>query len=145
MPQHDLCRLHQAFTFTLANFSTNINGSHDPFTVHIPSSPSSSDRIVISSTTTSGLSRGLLTYLRTRGGDIYWSGSTFTDQLLSSPSTSANATSLEGSSWAQIRYLFNVVTYSYTMAFWQWDQWEYILDWASLHGVNMPLAIGGQE
>jgi alpha-N-acetylglucosaminidase len=38
-----------------------------------------------------------------------------------------------------------VVTYSYTMAWYDWAKWEYLLDWASLHGVNMPLAIGGQE
>ena len=50
-----------------------------------------------------------------------------------------------GTSWATYRYLFNAVTFSYTTAWYDWPQWEYLLDWASLHGINLPLAISGQE
>lgn len=44
-----------------------------------------------------------------------------------------------------LRYDFNYCTFSYSMAFWDWDRWEKEIDWMALHGVNMPLAIVGME
>ncbi len=44
-----------------------------------------------------------------------------------------------------LRYSFNYCTFSYTMAFWDWSRWERELDWLALHGVNLPLAIVGEE
>lgn len=43
------------------------------------------------------------------------------------------------------RYCFNYCAYSYTMAFWDWPQWERMIDWMALHGINLPLAMTGQE
>ena len=43
------------------------------------------------------------------------------------------------------RYDFNYCTFSYTMAFWDWERWQQEIDWMALHGVNMPLAIVGEE
>ena len=43
------------------------------------------------------------------------------------------------------RYYLNFCTYSYSMAFWDWNRWQQELDWMALHGVNMPLAITGME
>lgn len=43
------------------------------------------------------------------------------------------------------RYDFNYCTYSYSMAFWDWERWEQEIDWMALHGVNLPLAITGME
>ncbi|MDT7810751.1 MAG: alpha-N-acetylglucosaminidase, partial [Acidobacteriaceae bacterium] len=43
-----------------------------------------------------------------------------------------------------VQYL-NPCTYGYTMAFWNWARWERELDWMALHGINMPLAMEGQE
>ena len=44
-----------------------------------------------------------------------------------------------------LRYDFNYCTFSYSMAFWDWPRWEREIDWMALHGVNMPLAIVGEE
>ena len=44
-----------------------------------------------------------------------------------------------------LRYDFNYCTFSYTMAFWDWERWQQEIDWMALHGVNMPLAIVGEE
>lgn len=44
-----------------------------------------------------------------------------------------------------IRFFLNYCTYGYTMPFWQWRDWERFIDWMALNGVNMPLAITGQE
>ncbi len=44
-----------------------------------------------------------------------------------------------------LRYDFNYCTFSYSMAFWDWNRWEKEIDWMALHGVNLPLAIVGEE
>jgi len=31
------------------------------------------------------------------------------------------------------------------MAFWDWSRWEFMLDWAALHGVNLPLSFTGER
>ena len=43
------------------------------------------------------------------------------------------------------RFFLNYCTYGYTMVWWQWEQWERFIDWMALNGVNMPLALTGQE
>lgn len=43
------------------------------------------------------------------------------------------------------RYALNFCTYSYTMSFWDWDQYEEFLDWCAMNGVNLVLDIIGQE
>lgn len=45
----------------------------------------------------------------------------------------------------KLRYDFNYCTYSYTMAFWDWERWEKEIDWMALHGINLPLAMTGLE
>ena len=44
-----------------------------------------------------------------------------------------------------LRYDFNYCTFSYSMAFWDWPRWEREIDWMTLHGVNLPLAVVGEE
>lgn len=44
-----------------------------------------------------------------------------------------------------LRYDFNYCTFSYSMAFWDWERWQTEIDWMALHGVNLPLAIVGVE
>ena len=43
------------------------------------------------------------------------------------------------------RFFLNYCTYGYTMPFWDWADWERFIDWMALNGINMPLAITGQE
>jgi alpha-N-acetylglucosaminidase len=43
------------------------------------------------------------------------------------------------------RYFFNYCTFSYSMAWWDWTQWEPMIDWMALQGINTPLAVTGQE
>ena len=43
------------------------------------------------------------------------------------------------------RFFLNYCTYGYTMPWWQWEDWEHFIDWMALNGVNLPLAITGQE
>lgn len=43
------------------------------------------------------------------------------------------------------RFFLNYCTFGYTMPWWQWRDWERLIDWMALNGVTMPLAITGQE
>lgn len=43
------------------------------------------------------------------------------------------------------RFFLNYCTFGYTMPWWTWEEWEHFIDWMALNGVNMPLAIVGQE
>lgn len=45
----------------------------------------------------------------------------------------------------RIRYFFNYCTFSYSMAWWDWHDWESMIDWMALKGINAPLAVTGQE
>lgn len=43
------------------------------------------------------------------------------------------------------RFFLNYCTYGYTMPWWKWEEWEHFIDWMAMNGVNMALAITGQE
>lgn len=43
------------------------------------------------------------------------------------------------------RFFLNYCTFGYSMPWWQWEDWERLIDWMALNGINMPLAITGQE
>jgi alpha-N-acetylglucosaminidase len=43
------------------------------------------------------------------------------------------------------RYYLNYCTFNYSMSWWDWDRWQKEIDWMALHGINMPLAITGEE
>ena len=45
----------------------------------------------------------------------------------------------------QVRYFFNYCTFSYSMAWWSWSDWQSMIDWMALKGINAPLAVTGQE
>jgi len=44
----------------------------------------------------------------------------------------------------EYRYYLNYCTFNYSMSWWDWPRWEKEIDWMSLHGINMPLAITGE-
>lgn len=43
------------------------------------------------------------------------------------------------------RYYLNYCTFNYTMSWWDWERWQREIDWMALHGINMPLALTGQN
>ena len=45
----------------------------------------------------------------------------------------------------QYRYYFNYCTFAYTLAWWDWKDWEWMIDLMALYGINAPLAVTGQE
>lgn len=45
----------------------------------------------------------------------------------------------------EYRYYLNYCTFNYSMSWWDWPRWEKEIDWMALHGINMPLAVTGEE
>lgn len=43
------------------------------------------------------------------------------------------------------RYYLNYCTFNYTMAWWDSARWQQEIDWMALNGINMPLALTGEE
>jgi len=52
---------------------------------------------------------------------------------------------VSGKALVNQRFFLNYCTFGYTMPWWQWTEWERFIDWMALQGVNLPLAITGQE
>ncbi|KAJ5621454.1 hypothetical protein N7528_006237 [Penicillium herquei] len=125
------------------NLVSNITGGDDGYDEFMVQS-SSNGTIVVQGTSLSALSSGLHRYLTDAVHvDIWWFIGSQLDQApaklprLSSP--------IRGSSTVPWRYHFNTVTFSYTTAFWSWEEWETQLDWMALRGINLPLAWVGAE
>ncbi len=43
------------------------------------------------------------------------------------------------------RYMLNYCCFGYTLPWWDWAQWEKLIDWMALSGINMPLSVTGEE
>ena len=42
-------------------------------------------------------------------------------------------------------YIMNVCTHSYSLVWYSWEEWEAFIDWQALLGINLNLAMTGQE
>lgn len=45
----------------------------------------------------------------------------------------------------KLRHFFNYCTFNYSGSWWDWDDWEKIIDYLAMNGINMPLNIVGVE
>ena len=98
---------------------------------------------VIKATTVSALTAGFGYYIKEyRGANISWYDSVPSqfnsdvkevDSLVSHKSIVKN------------RFYLNYCTYGYALPFWKWNQWERFIDWMALNGINLPLAMSGNE
>lgn len=52
---------------------------------------------------------------------------------------------VKGNAVVKDRFFLNYCTYGYTMPYWKWNDWERLIDWMALNGVNMAFATTGQE
>ena len=74
-------------------------------------------------------------------GQVTWNGS---NKKLPIPLPIINKKIIKETPYS-LRYYLNYCTFNYTMSWWDWPRWEKEIDWMALHGINMPLAITGQE
>ena len=100
------------------------------------------DKVVIRGNNYVSIATGVNWYLKYYAGiQLSWNGMTaqLPAVLPAVPQKERHETDLK------YRYDFNYCTYSYTMAFWDWDRWEKEIDWMALHGINLPLAVLGAD
>lgn len=43
------------------------------------------------------------------------------------------------------RHYFNYCTFNYTASWWDWERWQWEIDFMALNGINMPLSMTGQN
>ncbi len=85
--------------------------------------------------------RGFYEYVKSQGAGVFsWSGS-----RMVLPDKLADMGKKTVVSPFRHHYYFNVVTYGYTMPYWNWERWEREIDWMALHGIDMPLALVANE
>lgn len=69
----------------------------------------------------------------------------FSDEPVSLPKIQPRAEATSGRALTKRRFFFNYCTYGYTMPYWKWENWERMIDWMALNGINLSFAITGQE
>lgn len=98
-------------------------------------------RLRVFGTDASAAAVGLHTYLRQRCGvAVSWD-----DLRPQTPEELPAAGYAEGEARVNEVYYLNFCTFSYTTAWWGWDDWEREIDWMALHGVTTPLMAVGHE
>lgn len=104
---------------------------------------SSNGKIIISGNNANAMATGLNHYLkRYCNTTVSW----YADVPVEMPEVLPTIPSKEtATAKVERRFFLNYCTYGYTMPFWTWKEWERFIDWMALNGINMPLAITGQE
>lgn len=100
------------------------------------------DKVVIRGNNYVSITTGLNWYLKYHVGiHLSWNGmkARLPEKLPTVTDRERHETNLS------LRYDLNYCTYSYSMAFWNWERWEQEIDWMALHGINLPLAITGTD
>lgn len=104
---------------------------------------SEGSKIVITANNANSLAVGLNHYYK------YWCNCTvgwFKNEKIKLPGRlPAVAEPVEVKARAAERFFLNYCTFGYTMPWWKWEDWEHFIDWMALQGINLPLAITGQE
>jgi alpha-N-acetylglucosaminidase len=100
-----------------------------------------SDTIRITADTPVGLARGAYAYLgRIGAAQMNWEGT-----RVALPGRLPPVDISRSPTAFRHRAYLNPCAFGYTTPFWDWARWERELDWMALHGIDMPLAMDGQE
>jgi alpha-N-acetylglucosaminidase len=98
-------------------------------------------KVRISGDTPVALARGAYSYLKSIGAaSVSWEG-----DRVALPKRFPDADTGPVTTPFAHRAYMNTCTFGYTTPWWGWSRWAREIDWMALHGVDMPLAIEGQE
>lgn len=103
---------------------------------------SKNGKIVLSGNNNISIASALNHYLRNYANClISWNGSN-----LKLPATLPKVPSkVSKTTPYKYRYYLNYCTFNYSMSWWDWERWQWEIDFMALNGINMPLAITGQN
>ena len=99
------------------------------------------NRLNVSASSPVAACRGIYDFIRQNGYGI----SSWTGNRLALPESLGESKVRQVVSPFAHHYYFNVVTYGYSMPYWDWERWEQEIDWMALHGIDMPLALVANE
>ena len=100
------------------------------------------DKVIIRGNDYVNIATGLNWYLKYYAGiHLSWNGMTAKLPAVLPPVTKKERHETD----LPYRYDLNYCTFSYSMAFWDWERWEKEIDWMALHGINLSLALTGTE
>eukprot|EP00659_Diplonema_papillatum_P006204 gene6204-9501_t len=122
-------------------FSVVIQPTFQPDTCTVNAT---TETTLVTGSTGVAASRCIYTYLKHNGVSIS-SGRDAFDSFPSENPTDWTVEAFELTSRVPYKHAFNPVTFSYSMAWWDFKRWEREIDWLALRGVNLPLAFTGQE
>ncbi|MBR3632942.1 MAG: alpha-N-acetylglucosaminidase N-terminal domain-containing protein, partial [Bacteroidaceae bacterium] len=104
---------------------------------------SDKSKIIISGNSANSMAMGLGHYLRyCCHVNVSWDADEKVAMLKSLPPVDKP---LRRRALVEHRFFLNYCTFGYTMVWWQWREWERLIDWMALNGFNLPLVISGQE
>lgn len=84
---------------------------------------------------------GFYTFMKTyEFGIVTWAG-----KYIHWPESIPDTDFFRQESPVKYHYNYNVVTFGYTLPFYDWERWRKEIDWMALHGFDLPLAYAGFE
>ena len=123
----------------------NNSNTNKYFTIMANSKPSTTSKIKIAGTTVSELTAGVGYYLRQYCNmTIGWKRGGGSNIFIPKewPAISETITMKRNAPYS---YMMNVCTHSYSLVWYSWNDWERFIDWMALNGLNLVLAMTGQE
>ena len=142
--QHnDVREAEQLVKRLIPEFAAQFEFKQVPSVTDTYSLESSNGKIIMSGNNANAMATGLNHYLkRYCNTTVSW----YADVPVEMPEVLPTIPSKEtATAKVERRFFLNYCTYGYTMPFWTWKEWERFIDWMALNGINMPLAITGQE
>lgn len=103
---------------------------------------SKNNKIIIRGNNANSMAVGLNYFLKNY---CHVSVSWYKDDVLQLPKQFTAVTKHRQEARVNKRFFLNYCTFGYTMPWWTWKDWQWFIDWMALNGINMPLAITGQE
>ena len=98
-------------------------------------------RVSVTGSSPVALVRGAYGYLQDVGAaSVSWEGT-----RLALPARLPDMAGATVASPFPHRLYLNTCTFGYTTPWWNWARWEREIDWMAFHGIDMPLAMEGQE
>jgi len=98
-------------------------------------------RLAIRADSPVALVRGAYAWMRQAGAaHVSWEG-----DRVALPARWRDGTSGRVQSPFAHRAYLNPCAYGYTTPWWDWPRWRREIDWMAVHGIDMPLALEGQE
>jgi alpha-N-acetylglucosaminidase len=98
-------------------------------------------QVTVTGSTPIATLRGAYAYL----GDLGLAHTSWEGQRVALPARLPDGHSGPVTSPFRQRVYMNTCTFGYTTPFWDWPRWRREIDWMALHGIDMPLAMEGQE